>query len=50
MHENSIEFSLSSTDKEVVGFISAQELAILTPWWLPVDLPNISAIIDCFVM
>jgi len=30
MHVNSIEFSLLSTDKEVVGFIPAQELAILT--------------------
>jgi len=30
MYENSIEFSLSSTDKGAVGFIPAQELAILT--------------------
>jgi len=30
MHENSIKFSLSSTDKRAVGFILAQELAILT--------------------
>jgi len=30
MHKNSIEFSLSSTDKGAVGFILAQELAILT--------------------
>jgi len=30
MHEDSIEFSLSSTDKGAVGFIPAQELAILT--------------------
>jgi len=30
MHENSIKFSLSSTDKGAVGFILAQELAILT--------------------
>ena len=30
MYENSIEFSLSSADKGVVGFILAQELAILT--------------------
>jgi len=30
MHENSIKFSLSSTDKRVVSFIMAQELAILT--------------------
>jgi len=30
MHENSIEFSLSSADKGAVGFILAQELAILT--------------------
>jgi len=29
-HEDSIEFSLSSTDKGAVGFIPAQELAILT--------------------
>ena len=27
MHENSIEFFLSSTDKGAVGFIPAQELA-----------------------
>jgi len=30
MHENSIKFSLSSADKGAVGFIPAQELAILT--------------------
>jgi len=30
IHKNFIEFSLSSTDKEAVGFILAQELAILT--------------------
>ena len=30
MYKDSIEFSLSSADKEVVGFILAQELAILT--------------------
>jgi len=30
MYKNSIEFSLSSTDKGAVGFILAQELAILT--------------------
>ena len=30
MHEDSIEFSLLSTNKEAVGFIPAQELAILT--------------------
>ena len=30
MHEDSIEFSLSSTNKGAVGFILAQELAILT--------------------
>ena len=30
MHEDSIEFFLLSTDKEAVGFILAQELAILT--------------------
>jgi len=30
MHEDSIEFFLLSTDKEAVGFIPAQELAILT--------------------
>ena len=30
MHENSIKFSLSSADKKAVGFILAQELAILT--------------------
>ena len=30
IHKNSIEFSLSSTDKGAVGFILAQELAILT--------------------
>jgi len=30
MHEDSIEFSLSSADKGAVGFILAQELAILT--------------------
>jgi len=30
MHKDSIEFSLSSTDKGAVGFIPAQELAILT--------------------
>jgi len=29
MHEDSIKFSLSSTDKGAVGFIPAQELAIL---------------------
>jgi len=29
MHKDSIEFSLSSTDKGAVGFIPAQELAIL---------------------
>ena len=30
IHEDSIEFSLSSTDKGAVGFILAQELTILT--------------------
>jgi len=30
MYENSIEFSLLSTDKGAVGFVLAQELAILT--------------------
>jgi len=30
MHKDSIEFSLLSTDKGAVGFILAQELAILT--------------------
>ena len=30
MHKNSIEFFLSSADKEAVGFVLAQELAILT--------------------
>jgi len=30
MHENSIKFFLSSADKKAVGFILAQELAILT--------------------
>jgi len=30
MYKDSIEFSLSSTDKGAVGFIPAQELAILT--------------------
>jgi len=30
MHKDSIEFSLSSADKGAVGFIPAQELAILT--------------------
>jgi len=30
MYKDSIEFSLSSTDKGAVGFILAQELAILT--------------------
>jgi len=30
IHKNSIKFFLSSTDKGVVGFIPAQELAILT--------------------
>jgi len=37
MHKNSIEFSLLSTDKEAVGFILAQELAILTSTlsWMP---------------
>jgi len=30
MYEDSIEFSLSSADKGAVGFIPAQELAILT--------------------
>jgi len=30
IHEDSIKFSLSSTDKGAVGFIPAQELAILT--------------------
>jgi len=30
MYEDSIEFSLSSTNKGAVGFILAQELAILT--------------------
>jgi len=30
MYEDSIEFSLSSADKGAVGFILAQELAILT--------------------
>jgi len=30
MHKDSIEFSLSSADKGAVGFILAQELAILT--------------------
>jgi len=30
MHEDSIKFFLSSTDKGAVGFIPAQELAILT--------------------
>jgi len=30
MHEDFIEFSLSSTNKGAVGFIPAQELAILT--------------------
>jgi len=30
IHENSIEFFLLSTDKGAVGFILAQELAILT--------------------
>jgi len=30
IHEDSIEFSLSSTNKGTVGFILAQELAILT--------------------
>ena len=29
IHEDSIKFSLSSTDKGAVGFIPAQELAIL---------------------
>ena len=29
MHKNSIEFFLSSADKGAVGFILAQELAIL---------------------
>ena len=48
MHEDSIEFSLSSADKGAVGFIPAQELAILT--WLPTDLPNISANDDCLKM
>jgi len=33
MYEDSIEFSLSSADKEVVGFILAQELAILTNFY-----------------
>ena len=48
MHKNSIKFFLSSTDKGAVGFILAQELAILTlvldfitsrhclPWNLPI--------------
>jgi len=30
MHEDSIKFSLLSANKEAVGFIPAQELAILT--------------------
>jgi len=30
MHEDSIKFFLSSADKGAVGFILAQELAILT--------------------
>jgi len=30
MHKDFIEFSLSSADKGAVGFILAQELAILT--------------------
>jgi len=30
IYKDSIEFSLSSTDKGAVGFIPAQELAILT--------------------
>jgi len=30
IHENFIKFSLSSADKGAVGFIPAQELAILT--------------------
>jgi len=46
MHKNSIEFSLLSTDKEAVGFILAQELAILTStlsWmpWLVFGIPHI---------
>jgi len=34
IHKDSIEFFLSSADKRVVGFILAQELAILTPRFL----------------
>jgi len=34
IYEDFIEFFLSSADKEVVGFILAQELAILTPRFL----------------
>ena len=44
-----IEFSLSIAEQRVVGFIPAWSLAFLQVlWWLPVNLPNISAIIDHF--
>jgi len=35
IHEDSIEFFLSSTDKGAVGFIPAQELAILIETFVP---------------